>query len=180
MCVVHTGEGLSSKCVRTDLSSNTHFHLQMQQCKGQMGSPSLFYSPIILGGLYVFLAPPHHSVCVWELELISRSNSNDIPPLQIKLFSSSIHLFSPSFVLHPAADSVSPWQKTCARQSPDPRIAKSQLVCFCWGLCGTTVSPCDQRDLGSSTRDENKTSFCFSSKKCISFLTFYIVLEQYF
>lgn len=59
----------------------------------------------------------------------------------MKLFSSSLHLFSPSFVLHPAAE---------------PRRGKSQLVGFCWGPGGTN---CDQRDLGSSTRDEQKNYF---------------------
>lgn len=58
---------------------------------------------------------------VWKLELISWPNSNYIPLLQMKLFSPSLHLFSPSFVLHPAADSVSPQPKTCSRKSPWPK-----------------------------------------------------------
>ena len=112
------------------------------------------------GDIYVFFFPPPHNsihVCVCVLELIS--NSNDISPLQIKLFSSFNHLFLPSFVLHLAADSISPWPKTCARKSPEPRIAKSQLVCFCWELCWTTVSACDQCDLGLWTGEESKNYF---------------------
>lgn len=48
------------------------------------------------------------SVCVYACaEFISRSNWDDISALQIKLFSSSVHLFSCSFVPRPPTDSLS-------------------------------------------------------------------------
>lgn len=100
-CVLFTQVlGLSGECVRSVLSSSIALsapnELRMQQCKRQMVSPSLVYSSIPSSGVTSNSFEPLHIIqcaqlCV--LELISRSNSNDIPPLQIKLFSSSVHLF---------------------------------------------------------------------------------------
>lgn len=81
----------------------------MQEADGSLPlfSRNVFIYPSDSGHLHF---PQHTIQCVLvyvcEVEFISRSNWDDISPLQIKLFSSCIHLFSSSFVPHPPTASL--------------------------------------------------------------------------